>query len=160
MLPTSESLFCYKSKTPFKVKPRVKQTTALYILICFLCTCFFKHVLKRCMHVHAFCKRAFCIHFGPCTSELSWKINFSLQAGAYYEPFSMMSISSCGRASDRSSTDNARPSANLSLTCLKHSWSQRNACLAGLIVIQACLKARKFSLVSVSICWGNGTLWW
>ena len=77
------------------------------------------------------------------------KINFSLQAGAYYEPFSMMSISSCGQASDRSSTDNARPSTNLSLTCLKHSWSQRNACLAGLIVIQACLKALVL-LVSLS----------
>ena len=51
--PTSESLLCYKSNTPFKVKQRVIWKTASYILISFFQACFFECIWKNCMHVHA-----------------------------------------------------------------------------------------------------------
>ena len=53
-----------------KVKQRVKQKTATYILICFFCA-FFECSLKRCMHVHSFLNNyAVHVYFGLSTSEV------------------------------------------------------------------------------------------
>ena len=53
MSPTSKSLLCYKSNTPFKVKQKVEQKTAPCILMSFFHVSFFECVWKNFMCTHA-----------------------------------------------------------------------------------------------------------
>ena len=51
--PTSKSLLCFKSNTPFKVKQKVEQKTAPCILMSFFHVSFFECVWKNFMCTHA-----------------------------------------------------------------------------------------------------------